>query len=60
MQETMIHTNWSLNADTFEKYYLRPANRRQQGQMMGKSILGDTEKKITSEVRVSQLGHCNN
>ncbi|KAG1229506.1 hypothetical protein G6F68_006669 [Rhizopus microsporus] len=45
IQEVKIHANWSLNADTFEKYYLRPANRRQQGQMISKRILKDTEKK---------------
>ncbi|CEJ00412.1 hypothetical protein RMCBS344292_14468 [Rhizopus microsporus] len=45
-----IHANWSLNEDMFEKYYLRPANRRRQGQRISKRILEDTEKKATSEV----------
>ncbi|CEG63100.1 hypothetical protein RMATCC62417_00304 [Rhizopus microsporus] len=50
IQEVKVHANWSLNAVTFEKYYLRPANRRRQGQMISKKIL---KKKTTSEVGVS-------
>ncbi|ORE12150.1 hypothetical protein BCV72DRAFT_189559, partial [Rhizopus microsporus var. microsporus] len=53
IQEVKIHANWSLNADTFEKYYLRPASRRRQGQRISKRILEATEKKTTSEVGVS-------
>ncbi|CEI94799.1 hypothetical protein RMCBS344292_09004 [Rhizopus microsporus] len=45
IQEVKVHANWSLNAVTFEKYYLRPANRRRQGQMISKVTLEDTEKK---------------
>ncbi|ORE19312.1 hypothetical protein BCV71DRAFT_177964, partial [Rhizopus microsporus] len=53
IQKVKIHANWSLSADMFEKYYLRLANRRWQGQMIGKRISKDTEKNTISEVGVS-------
>ncbi|KAG1174831.1 hypothetical protein G6F70_005029 [Rhizopus microsporus] len=46
IREVKIHANWSLNADTFEKYYLRPANRRQQGQMISKRVLEESHTAI--------------
>ncbi|KAG1044720.1 hypothetical protein G6F43_011417 [Rhizopus delemar] len=48
-----LHAHWSLNSNTFEKYYYKPNDQHQRGASMVEAVFGDvTKKRTTSGVGV--------
>ncbi|KAI9003534.1 hypothetical protein CLU79DRAFT_714313 [Phycomyces nitens] len=53
IQSVKLHANWSLNSDTFERYYFKPADQHAQGSDIAEKLFGEvTENETTSKVRV--------
>lgn len=52
IQAVKKHANWSLNSDTFEKYYFKPSSQQSSTANINNSIFSSTENSITLEVGV--------
>ncbi|KAG0848661.1 hypothetical protein G6F17_011455 [Rhizopus arrhizus] len=55
IQDVKKHANWSLNSNTFEKYYYKPSSQASSSTAISNSIFS-TEKRITLEVGVESTG----
>ncbi|CEP10666.1 hypothetical protein [Parasitella parasitica] len=52
IQTVKEHANWSLSANTFEKYYYKPSGQHARGSFITEQLFDDTENRTTSEVGV--------
>jgi hypothetical protein len=55
IQDVKKHANWSLNSNTFEKYYYKPSSQLSTSTAICHPIFS-SEKRITSEVEVEATG----
>ncbi|KAI9254083.1 hypothetical protein BY458DRAFT_481113 [Sporodiniella umbellata] len=53
IQAVKKHANWSLNSDTFEKFYFKPSSQKSSTAIINNSIFSTTEKRITFSAFVS-------
>jgi hypothetical protein len=56
IQDVKKHANWSLNSNTFEKYYYKPSSQLSSSTSINNSIFSSTDKSITLEVGVESTG----
>ncbi|KAG1514262.1 hypothetical protein G6F47_011917 [Rhizopus delemar] len=56
IQDLKKHANWSLNSNTFEKFYYKPSLRVSSSAAINHSIFSSTDNSITLEVGVESAG----